>query len=70
MATMAEIEAAMDEVLTAEPELTFRDVSSELLKKGVIDLPTLQDPYAHATLFERFKNCKVRASMGRLNRDM
>jgi hypothetical protein len=70
MSKMAEIEEAMDEVLSPEPELTFREVAAELVKKGTLEFALLEDPYLHATLYGVYAKCKVRAGMDRANKDI
>lgn len=60
----------MEELLTVEPELTFRDVCAELIKKKVLEYDLLQDSYVQAWVYERYAKTRARAMVGRINTTM
>ncbi len=67
---MEELEKALEELLFANPEFTFREAASELVKAGEIEYAVLEDPYVHAWVYKRFADSKSRANHRRLNLDI
>lgn len=67
---MEELQAAMDDLLLANPEMTFYEASKELVKKGELNFDALEDPNVHVFVHQMFSQAKRRAQAGRVNRDM
>ena len=61
---------AMDELLLANPEMTFYEATKELVNKGELNFDALEDPGVHAFVYQMFGNAKRRAQTGRVNKDM
>jgi hypothetical protein len=61
---------AMDELMLANPEMTFFEATKELVNKGELNFEALEDPGVHAFLHQMFGNAKRRAQSGRVNKDM
>lgn len=61
---------AMDELLVANPEFTFWEACSELVKKGELNFEATEDPNVHAWVYQLFQRSKVRANRDRVNKDM
>ena len=59
---------AMDELLLANPEMTFYEATKELVNKGELNFDALED--AHAFIYQMFQQSKRRAQSGRVNKDM
>lgn len=66
----AVLQQLMDEVLLANPEMTFREACTELVNKGEINFEATQDPSVHTWLYQLFQRAKVKANADRVNRDM
>jgi len=64
------LENAMEELLSAQPELTFRETCAELVKSGDLEYEATHDPYVHAALYSRFAKSKARSNFDRVNTDM
>jgi hypothetical protein len=69
-AAMEELQAQMDELLIANPEMTFYEATKELVNKGELNYDALEDPNAHVFLFQMFQHAKRRGQSGRVNKDM
>jgi hypothetical protein len=69
-AGMGEIEKAMEEIMSTNPEFTFRDLCAELVNKGELEYRLYEDPYVHAWLYKRFADVKARVNAGRVNTDI
>lgn len=67
---MEELQAAMDDLLLANPEMTFYEASKVLVNKGELNFDALEDPSVHMFLHQMFQHAKRRAQAGRVNRDM
>ena len=63
----ADLQAALDALLLAEPSMTFSEAQSELLRGGHVRYENVQDPEVHAELFRYFQRAKDRAGKGRYN---
>lgn len=61
---------AMDELLLANPEMTFYEATKELVTKGELNFEALEDPGVHVFVYQMFGNAKRRAQSGRVNKDM
>ncbi|MCK6545801.1 hypothetical protein L6R52_08030 [Myxococcota bacterium] len=66
----AAVQAAFDDVLLANPEFTFWEACSELVKKGEINFEATENPNVHTWLHQLFQRAKVKANADRVNRDM
>jgi hypothetical protein len=64
------LQTAMDEVLVANPEMTFWEACAELVKKGDINFEATEDPAVHTWLYQLFQRAKVKANADRVNKDM
>jgi len=64
------LEKAMEDLLSSQPELTFRDACAELVKSGDLEYEATHDPYIHAALYRRFASAKARSNFGRVNTDI
>lgn len=67
---MEELQDAMDDLLMANPEMTFFEVSAELAKKGELNAEATQDPSVHVYLSQMFQRAKQKAQSGRMNQDI
>ena len=67
---MEDLQAAMDELLYANPEMTFFEASTELVKKGEINYEATEDPNVHTYLSQIYRRSKILANRGRVNKDM
>ncbi len=67
---MEELQEAMDQVLLANPEMTFFEVCAELVTKGELNFEATEDPSVHVFLHQLFQRAKVRANVGKANLDM
>ena len=64
------LEKAMEELLSSQPEFTFREICAELVKSGDLEYEATHDPGVHAALYTRFAKSKARSNFGRINTDM
>ena len=67
---MEELQQVMDELLASNPEWSFWELCSELVKKGDLNFEATQDPNVHTCLYQMFQRSKVRGQAGRMNKDM
>lgn len=67
---MEEIQQAMDEVLLANPEMTFWEACTELVTKGEINFAATEDANVHTFLYQLFQRAKIKANAERVNKDM
>ncbi len=61
---------AMDELLLANPEMTFYEATKELVNKGELNFEALEDVGVHTFVSQMFQHAKRRAQSGRVNKDM
>jgi hypothetical protein len=66
----AVVQAAMDEVVVANPEFTFWEACAELVKKGELNFEATENPNVHVWLYQLYQRSKVRANADRVNKDM
>jgi hypothetical protein len=66
----AAIQQAFDDLLLANPEMSFWEASSELVTKGEINFEATEDPAVHTWLYQLFQRAKIKANADRVNRDM
>jgi hypothetical protein len=66
----AAVQAAFDDLLLANPEFTFWEACSELVKKGEITFEATENVNVHTWLHQLFQRAKTKANAGRVNGDM
>lgn len=66
----AAVQQAMNEVMSANPEMTFWECCTELVKKGEINFEATENANVHAWLYQLFQRAKIRANADRVNKDM
>lgn len=65
-----QVQQAFDEVLVANPEMTFWEACAELVNKGELNFEATQDPNVHTFIFQLFQRAKIKANADRVNKDM
>jgi hypothetical protein len=65
-----EVQKAFDEVLLANPEFTFWEACTELVKKGEIVGEATENVNVHTWLHQIFQRAKIKANSDRVNKDM
>lgn len=66
----AAVQLAFDDVLVANPELTFWEACAELVNKGELNFEATEDPRVHTWLHQLFQRAKIKANADRVNKDM
>jgi hypothetical protein len=66
----AVLQQSMDEIMLANPEMTFWECCAELVKKGEVNFEATENPSVHAWLYQLFQRAKIRANAERVNKDM
>jgi hypothetical protein len=66
----AAIQQAFDDILIANPEMTFWEACAELVNKGEINFEATEDPNVHTWLYQLFQRAKIKANAERVNKDM
>jgi hypothetical protein len=67
---MEPIQQAMDEILIANPEMTFWEACAEMVNKGELNFEATQDAGVHTFLSELYRRSKIKANADRVNKDM
>lgn len=63
------VQAAFDEILAANPELTFRDALVAVVARGLVQHEAAEDPAVHTWLHRMFQKSKIKANIDRVNKD-
>ena len=64
------VQRSFDDVLLANPEMTFWEACADLVNKGELNFEATEDPAVHTWLYQLYRRAKIKANAERVNRDM